>query len=122
MEDSRYAVIKRRQRGRSALFVLPVMLAVTIICCAQLGVAMVRPTSLDAGVAAHETADYAPWLRDVFAPLNLSLGTAVVHDTGGDDPNPTPEVVAQAPTRDPLEATLDALWQTATAAATIPQE
>ncbi|MCL4246881.1 MAG: hypothetical protein KJ065_01885 [Anaerolineae bacterium] len=113
--DKQHAIIEGRQRGKSALLILPVLLAVTIFFCAQLGVAMVRPTALDADVEAHETADYGPWLRDVFAPLNLALGTAVVHDADAGGLAPPPLVVAAAPTREPLDATLDALWQTATA-------
>jgi hypothetical protein len=85
------------KRPQPMLVLLAPLLGITIFCAAQTGLQTVRPDGLDIWIVPRTTADYRPWPRDQFQPVDPALGTLAAQDgnptrviVNTPDPNVTP--------------------------------
>src|SRR5260221_84369 len=69
----------QRQPSRNVWMII---LCATITCASQAGLALAHPDALCVGLGPSISANYAPWTRDRFVPVDPRLGTIAVQTSG----------------------------------------
>jgi PKD repeat protein len=88
----------KKQKSSFLILLLVPILAGIVFCAAQAGLISIRPDSLGLRVESISTADYSPWDRVQFAPIDPMLGTQMAVENGA------PMVLAAIPTGTLAEA------------------
>jgi uncharacterized repeat protein (TIGR01451 family) len=113
----------KRRTGRRALLLLLLLLLMlaAIFSCAQIGWLTVRPSRINVVIGPPATADYGPWSREQFRPIDPLLGTLVSLEDATAQSVTAVGMLAGAPTSQGDHAMLEVVLsatQTATATST----